>query len=509
MPHRVAAIDDLVENEPKVVDVDGTKVLLVRRGERVHALQGLCPHKKVPLDKGIVDGDRIVCGIHRAAFALETGEVVEPPACESLARYDVTLEGSDVLVTIPPDTEPHPVPPMASRTAGSPDTRHFVIVGAGGAGWTAAETLRREGFTGRVTVFSDEERLPFDRTDLSKAFLKADDPATPWRRDEAFLKAHDLTLREGVVESVNYDAGRVVLHGGETMAFDKLLIAPGCEARTPNIPGIDLAGVHTLRDLEDAKAIREAVRSDRVKRVVVIGGGFIGMEAAAALSSMDGIEVSVALRNKVPFKSILGEQMGRRLRREHEARDVRFLVGEVERIDEADGALAVVLGNGERAGADLVIVGVGAVPRTGWADLPTDEDGGLSVEADLSVPDHENVWAAGDVARLPTRWGKVRIEHWRHAMQLGELAARNMLGRNERYDEAPFFWTAQQIEGSYFYTGHAEDWDATTIEGDPDSPDFIVRYERDGKVMATFGHGMLADQAAIERRMAKEGPLPS
>ena len=511
---RVAALSELPENEPVGVKVGDVPVVLVRQADRVHALAGLCPHKKVPLDKGIVSGGRIVCGIHRAAFDLQSGEVVEPPACESLARYEVTIEDDDVSVSVPHGHEPHPIPPMASRTAGTPDERHFVIVGAGAAGWTAAETLRREGFGGRITVIDREEPLPYDRTDLSKSFLASDDPKPGWRRDEAFLGEHDIALKHGTVESVNFDAKRVVLRGGEHFAYDAILLAPGSSARELNVPGSDLEGIHTLRSLEDAKALRadlDALEGD--VSVVVIGGGFIGMEGAASLSGRDGVSVTVVMPDEVPFRAVVGQEMGRHIRQEHEAEGVSFVTGE-ER-----GAVSGFRGNGRveavetKSGdpipARLVIVGIGAAPATGWLDLETDDDGGLAVGADLAVPNVESAWAAGDIARLPTRWGTARIEHWRHAQQLGALAARNMLGRNEEYAEAPFFWTAQQIDGSYFYTGHATDWDEARVEGDVASGQFVTRYVKDGKVMATFGHGKLAEQARIEREMAERGPLPA
>ena len=453
MPERVAALSELNENEPQVVEAGGTKVLLIRRGDAVHALQGLCPHKGVPLDKGIVDGDRIVCGIHRAAFEIASGEVVEPPACESLARYPVTMEGDDVMVDVPDGHEPHPVPPMASRTAGTPDTRHFVIVGAGGAGWTAAETLRREGFTGRVTVFTDEAERPFDRTDLSKAYIKADDPKPSWRRDAAFMEEHDIALRQAKVESVAFEPKRVVLHGGEAVAYDRLLLAPGCAARALDVPGSDLEGIHTIRDLADAEALRADLASlDGDVPVVVIGGGFVGMEAAAALSGKDGVGVTVVMPDEVPFRAVVGEEIGRRIRREHEEKGVRFVTGEgrgeVSGFRGEGRVEAVETKGGDPIPARLVVVGIGAVPRTDWLDVETGKDGGIAVGADLALEAHGDVWVAGDVARLPTRWGEVRIEHWRHAMQLGALAARNMLGRGETYDEAPFFWTAQQIQST-------------------------------------------------------------
>ena len=508
--HRVAALGDLPENEMRTVEAGDTKVLLIRRGDTVHALAALCPHKGVPLDKGIIDGDRIVCGIHRAAFAIASGEVVEPPACESLARYEVTVEGDEVHVDVPEDAEPHPVPPMASRTAGTPDTRHFVIVGAGGAGWTAAETLRREGFTGRISVVTDEENLPYDRTDLSKAYLKADDPDgpdDPWRRDAAFCEAHDITVVRGTAETLNADDRRLVLHGGQSLAYDAILLATGCDARMLDVPGAELDGIHTIRSLADAKALRADVAAlPEGARVAVVGGGFVGMEAAASLGGR-GFDVTAVLTDAVPFKAVIGEAMGRRLRDEHEANGVSFRTGKVMGFAGDGRVERIELEGGEPVEADLVVVGIGAVPRTGWLDLPTDDDGGITVAADGSVPGVDGVWAAGDIARIPTPWGRVRIEHWRHAQQLGALAARAMLGREASYSEAPFFWTMQWIGGSYSYTGHAEGWDEVRDEGDASSPNFIRSYVKDGKVMATFGHGMLARQAEVERAMAREGPL--
>lgn len=507
--HRVASLSELPENEMRTVEAGDTKVLLIRRGETVHALAALCPHKGVPLDKGIIDGDTIVCGIHRAAFSIASGEVAEPPACESLARYEVSIEGGEVHVEVPDDHEPHPAPTMVSRTATTADTRHAVIVGAGGAGWTAAETLRREGFTGRITVVTDEEDLPFDRTDLSKSYLKADDPDDPWRRDAAFCEAHDITVVRGRAETLNAEDRRVVLEGGRPLAYDMVLLATGCDARMLDVPGAELGGIHTIRSLADAKALREDVATlPEGAKVAVVGGGFVGMEAAAALGGR-GFAVTAILTDDVPFKAIIGDAMGRRLRREHERNGVAFRVGKATGFGGDGRVERVELADGDPVEASLVVVGVGAVPRTGWLDLPLNDDGGIDVNADCSVPGVEGVWAAGDIARIPTPWGAARIEHWRHAQQLGALAARAMLGRDETYSEAPFFWTMQWIGGSYSYTGHAEEWDETRVEGDPEGKDFLQSFIKDGKVMATFGHGMLARQTEVERAMARKGPLPA
>lgn len=507
--HRAARLGDLRENEPVDVDLDGTKVLLVRRGDTVHAVAGLCPHKGVPLSKGVVeadgtDGGRIVCGLHRAAFDLATGAVVKPPACESLARYDVRIAGDDVFVSVD-GREPHPLPLMGRKGASN---EHFVVVGAGAAGWRAAEALRREGFEGRVTVVTDESALPYDRTDLSKGYIKADQQRDdPIIRRPRAIREHDIEVVQAHVTALDPNARTISLRNGQTLAYSKALIATGCDARRLGAPGEDLPGIHVIRTLADAKRLRRDLAGlPEGARIAIVGGGFIGLEAASALCGKPGVSVSVILADEKPFADLFGDAFADRLRGEHEAAGVSFVTNTKVTGFAGDERVERVETEGEPVAADLVVVAIGAQPRTDWLPFERGEDGGIAVDEHFAVRGVSDVYAAGDIARVPTQWGDVRIEHWRFAQETGELAARNMLGRPAPYDGTPFFWSMQQIEGSYTYTGHAEGFDR--IEGDVEPTDFAAAYIKDGRVEAVLAHGIDDEVTALEPRMAGRGPLP-
>lgn len=265
-----------------------------------------------------------------------------------------------------------------------------------------------------------------------------------------------------------------------------------------------------LRTLDDAKALRadlEAVlsRSERA-RLVIVGGGFVGLEVAASLGGREAVDTTVVLRNALPLATLFGEAFGTRLKREHEAAGVSIRPeAEVTGFEAAGGShgARVLLANGDAIDADVVLLAVGAVPRTGWLPFGRNEDGGVSVDARLAVPGAGGEYAAGDIARLLTPWGEVRIEHWRFAQECGELAARNLLGAGEVYDSTPFFWSMQQIKGSYTFTGHSSR-DAT-IEGQVDETDFALHFVDKGRLVATLAHGLDDGLTRLERRMAGRG----
>ncbi len=507
--HRAALLDDLEQNTPVEVDLDGTKILLVRQDGQVHALAATCPHRGVPLSKGAVDGGSIVCPAHRARFDLATGEMQAPPACENLARYEVRIDDDEVFVFVPSDAPEHPLPAMARK---GEDDRRFVIVGAGAAGWRAAETLRREGFQGEVVVLSDEPHGPLDRIDLSKSYLKSEDaPETPLVRSDDERAALDIDLRRGAAATLDTQRNEVVLqHSHERIPYDRVLVATGSEARSLKTDGSHLSGIHRLRRLEDADALRADIAArlgEGSCRIAIVGGGFIGLEVATVLSARDGVEVTVILNEDLPLEKQFGSDFGQRILDEHEAAGVRFVrSAEVTGFDGGSRVAQVNLKDGDPVAADLVLVAVGAAPRTAWLPFPAQDDGGIDVNADLSVPGHDNVFLAGDIARIPTPWGKLRIEHWRFAQETGELAARNMLGRANSYESTPYFWTMQQADGSYSYTGHAANWDS--IEGAPNGSGFAMGYVQDGQTQAVLALGFDDAVTLAERRMAGKGPLP-
>ncbi|MEO0497408.1 MAG: FAD-dependent oxidoreductase [Pseudomonadota bacterium] len=518
--HRAIALSDMPENEMVDVKVGGRDLVLVRRGNDVHALDGKCPHKGVPMSKGTIVGDQLVCGIHRAAFALHTGELQAPPACEALQRYDTRVDDGQVFVAVPGDgaTDGHgqqpvwPVPQMARR---GDDPRHFIIVGAGAAGWRATETLRIEGFEGQITVVGDEHSGPYDRTDLSKAYLGASDtPSVTPLRDMAVANEHGIELRHGRAVSLDPGANELTVEADGSqvvLVYDNLLLATGSASRMLPLDGADKTGIHTLRTEVDAKCLREdlddLLAANGKAKVVIIGAGFIGLEAAASLTKRDGVSVTIIAMEKLPMARLFGDAFGERLLAEHRDAGVTVLTeARTEAFIGADRVQGVQLAGGQVVDADLVLVAVGAKPNTDWLPFETLRDGGIAAGQDLRVPGQDNIYVAGDIAQVPTPWGKTRIEHWRFAQETGELAARNMLGGTRGYESTPFFWTMQHIGGSYTLTGHNGSDDVA--EGDVVPDDFAVRYVRNGEVTAVLAHGLDDHLTKLERDMAGEGPLP-
>lgn len=502
----VAALSEIPEAEPFKAMAGETPVLLVRHGDTVEAFAHACPHLGLPLSKGVVRGGTLICAFHHACFDARTGRQTQPPGHGDLRRYAVTQGEGEVWVDLPEgDADPHPAPGHAR--AGT-DPRRFVIAGAGAAGEACALALRERGFTGAIEMISPEERPPYDRTMLSKAVLaggkSVDDLVTTTAAD---LAARDIAQIRGRVTAV--DAGRVTLEGGGSHAFDALLLAPGGVANRPDMDGVDLRGVHTLRSAAEAAAI--AAAAEGAERAVLVGGGFIGLEAALSLAKR-GLEVTVLLREAVPLARILGERAGRAILAEHREAGVRMMTEtEIDRILGEDGRLAgVALAGGETLRADLLLLAIGVRPATAAIDgIATGKDGGVDTAADLSVPGLPGVFAAGDCARAPTPFGPARIEHWRVARQHGIRAARAMLGETGGGAAAdiPFFWTA--LARQYRYVGHCEDWDEIRYDGDPAGP-FVAEYLKDGRIMAALGAGRDAALADLHLRMAEAGgPLPA
>ncbi|MCK0168630.1 FAD-dependent oxidoreductase [Jannaschia sp. S6380] len=497
-----AALDDIPEGSPHKAMAGDTPILLIRRGDEVTALAHACPHLGLPLSKGVVRGDTIICAFHHACFDARTGRQTQPPGHGDLRRYDVTVTDGRVSVDVPEDADPHVIPDHAAKGL---DPRRILIAGSGAAGEACALTLREEGFEGSIAMISPETRAPYDRTMLSKAVLaggKTVDELTT--TDAAGLATRDITRIAARVTAVT--EGRVTLADGGTHAFDALLLAPGGIANVPDLPGTDLAGVHTLRSAEEAARIADA--AGQAKKAVLIGGGFIGLEAALSLSKR-GLDVTVAMREDVPLARILGEKVGRTIMAEHEDAGVIFIPGaEIECVKGDAKVTGVALADGTVIDADLVLLAIGVRPATVDIDgIATGKGGGVETASDLSIPGRPGVHVAGDCARAPTPFGPARIEHWRVARQHGIRAARAMLGRAGPTDDIPFFWTA--LARQYRYVGHAEDWDDIMFDGDPSGP-FLARYVKDGMVMAALTAGRDADLADLHLAMAEAGgPIPA
>jgi NADPH-dependent 2,4-dienoyl-CoA reductase/sulfur reductase-like enzyme/nitrite reductase/ring-hydroxylating ferredoxin subunit len=501
---------------------DGPKVLLTRQQGQVHAFAPNCPHYGAPLEKGKVLNGKLICPWHHACFKLDSGHLCEPPALDDLPTYAVREEGGRIWVQVPPSPPASTDKPEATPTAelgGTPppaaappaDARTFVIVGGGAAGEYAAQTLRREGFAGRVMLVSADEKLPYDRTKLSKAYLggKAKPEALPLREPDFYTTQRIERLQH--TRAVGLDLGKqeIDLEGQLPLHYDQLLLALGGTPNLlPKLPGHNLPGVLPLRTQADADALLKATKD--AKQVVVIGASFIGMEAASSLIA-EGRAVTVIAQEKVPFARVLGPEIGAMLQKLHEEKGVKFEVeAEVTALlGEGGHVTGVQLKTGQTLPADVVVLGVGVRPATDFlqAAFTLEKDGGVPVNARLQAA--PNVYAAGDIARFPlaATGQPARIEHWRLAQQHGRVAARNMLGQQEEYTAAPFFWT-QQYGKSLRYAGHAEQWDDIIYHGEVEKQEFLAFYVQAGRIAAVAGMGRDADMIYITELLG-QGQMPA
>jgi NADPH-dependent 2,4-dienoyl-CoA reductase/sulfur reductase-like enzyme/nitrite reductase/ring-hydroxylating ferredoxin subunit len=493
----VANTLDLRDGEMKEVSVDETRILLARVGDNFYAVSATCPHYGAPLAEGALCGTRVVCPWHHAVFNVVNGDLEEPPALDSLTSYAVRVEGERLFVSLPEETEDRRTPAMVKRDPIT-DSRQFVIIGAGAAGYAAAQALREEGFRGNLVMITREDRAPYDRPNLSKDYLQGHaEPEWMPLRSEDFFKEHDIQLllnRE--VTRVDARAKTITFEGGDTMDYDALLVATGAAPVRLNIPGADLKNVSVLRSFADADSIIET--AGRSRRAVVVGASFIGMEAAYSLRER-GLDVTVIAPSREPFETTLGAEVGAVFRRVHESHGVRFKLGSiVYRFEGSHKVEAVTLDNGERIETDMVVVGVGVRPVTQFLDgVELDQAGAVVVDSRLRAADR--LYAAGDIASFadPRTGERVRIEHWRTAQQQGRTAARNMIGRNVTFDAVPFFWT-RQFDIGLLYVGQAASWDEIIYRGDVNSQDFLAFYVKDNRVRAVAGMNRDREMAAAE-----------
>jgi NADPH-dependent 2,4-dienoyl-CoA reductase/sulfur reductase-like enzyme/nitrite reductase/ring-hydroxylating ferredoxin subunit len=485
------SVEKLAEGEPFFGQVGDDAVYLVRDGEDVRAFGASCTHYGAPLSDGLLHAGILRCPWHHARFSVSDGGLCGGPALDSLPRFEVEVKDGSAFVGRRLEREQLAAP---GSEADGPES--VVIIGAGAAGIAAAETLRREGYRGPIALVDPDPDAPYDRPNLSKAYLSGEAPEE-WLplRDEEFLATNGIERVLARAVGIDRENRTVELDSGKTLTYGAVLLAPGSSARTLELEGADLPHVHTLRSLEDCRAIIEA--AEESDRAVVVGASFIGMEVAAALTAR-GLDVSVVAPDEVPFARTLGSELGGYLRDVHEEQGVDFHLGRTARRIEENG---VVLDDGTRVGGDLVVLGVGAVPELGLAEAAGLElDDGILVDDRLRSSD-PHVYAAGDVARFPDpRSGRpIRIEHWVVAGRQGRTAARNILGHDEPFRDPPFFWT-RQFGQSVAYVGHAVEWERTEIEGDCQADGCEVAFVSGGRRLAlgTLGRAEHSLRAEVE-----------
>lgn len=496
----VAKVSELPDGSMKQVAVEGGDILLTNVRGTISALGAFCTHYNARLENGILSGDQIICHSHQACFCAKSGDLKEPPALNALPKFEAEVRGDDVVVKLPEKIAKMRVPDMVMPDPAR-DPRTFVLLGAGAAGNAAAQSLRQNGFQGRILMISNETDLPYDRPNLDKDYLQGE-AREEWMplRSEKFFQNRGIELMLGRnVTGLNTRSKTVALETGESIAYDKLLLATGSIPRTLNIPGESLGNIFRLRSFSDSRALIKAC--EKASRAVVVGASFIGLESASSLTKR-GLRVTVVAPEQVPFERILGTEIGGMLRNLHEESGVAFQLGtSVEKFEGEDAVKTVVLKNGIRIDADLVLIGVGVTPNTRYLeDIPREADGGVQTDPYFRVA--EDVYAAGDIARVPDwRTGEyVRIEHWRTAEQQGRDAALNMAGKPTANANVPFFWT-KQLNLSIRYVGHTRGWDEILFDGDVSSRSFIAYYIKNNEVTAAAGCKRDKQMAAILQRM--------
>jgi apoptosis-inducing factor 3 len=487
------ATGDLPDGKMMAGQVDGEAVLLAHRGNEWFAIGAACSHYSGPLPEGLMVGDMVRCPWHHACFSLRTGQPVRPPALNDLPSWDVEVRNGIVKV----GAKRKPVPPRARRSKG-PES--VLIVGGGAAGESAAETLRRDGFEGPVTIVDPDPDAPYDRPNLSKDYLAGNAPEE-WipLHPPDFYQGKGIELRRGPrVTSLDPRGRRVRLDDGTELRYGALLLATGASpVRLPADMESGSPQVHYLRSLADSRRIAGAAREGG--RAVVLGASFIGLEVAASLRARK-MEVHVVAPDARPLERVFGPELGAMIRQIHEEQGVVFHLGRKPSGVESG---RVVLDDGEALAADLFVAGIGVRPNLELAEgagLVTDRGVLVNEWLETSAP---GVFAAGDIARWPDphTGDRIRVEHWVVAQRQGQAAARAMLGQGARFDAVPFFWSQHYTVGIN-YDGHAERWDRIEIDGDVAGKDCTVRYVRGKKVLAIATVGR--DRESLEAEAALE-----
>ncbi|MGH7023156.1 MAG: FAD-dependent oxidoreductase, partial [Caulobacteraceae bacterium] len=416
---------DIAEGGMVTGHVGGEAALLVRQSGAFFAIGAICTHYGAPLADGLLVGDTIRCPWHHACFSLRTGHALRPPALNDVKCWRVEQCEDSVFVR---EALPAIRPPKLTAVK-LPDS--VVIVGGGAAGNAAAETLRRGGYQGPVTLFSADPSLPYDRPNLSKDYLAGTAEADwiPLRSAEFYADRHIDARCDNRVTNIDPTKKTVALADGSRMPYGALLLATGAEPIRLTVPGAGLPHVGVLRTLANCDAL--IARLGGARCCVVIGASFIGLEVAASLRTR-GLEVHVVAPEARPMERILGPAMGDMVKALHESHGVVFHLGAT--VAEIFAG-SVRLSTGAELDADLVVAGIGVRPNVALAqEAGLAVDRGVAVDAFLqtSIP---GIYAAGDIARWPDgRMGdKIRVEHWVVAERQGVVAARNILGQQERF----------------------------------------------------------------------------
>ncbi|XP_014251477.1 apoptosis-inducing factor 3 isoform X2 [Cimex lectularius] len=497
----VCQAEDIPENGMKVCDLgDDGKVLVVKKNGRFSALGTKCTHYGAPLVKGALGDNRIRCPWHGACFNIQTGDIEDFPGLDSIPCYNVqvTPEGG-VKVRAKLSELSANKRQKSMMTIDCKNNNIFVIIGGGPAGLVCAETLRQEGFSGKLVMVTSDKYLPYDRIKLSKQLDMTIDKIQ--LRPENFYETNNIEVKTDTeVTKVCTDSKKLTLCNGEEINYTSLFIATGGIPRRISIPGINLKNIFTLRTLNDANEIQKHLNPEA--NVVIYGSSFIGMEAAAyCLGKVKS--VTVVGRSSVPFAESLGNAMGERVAKLFKEKGVQMkMIITITSFLGEEKVEKVVLSDGTELPADVVILGLGASPATNFlkgSKVRLNSNGTVPVNKFLET-NCPNIFAGGDIAEAPVYALKdesLSIGHWGLAHYHGRIAALNMMSNATPLKTIPFFWT-MLFGTSFRVAGSTYKHDAAIVKGDVEGLKFVVYYCKGDNVIGvtTVGTDPLAAEFA-------------
>ncbi|GFR86765.1 apoptosis-inducing factor 3-like protein [Elysia marginata] len=494
----VCSTNDLQNGQMKEVEVGGQKVLLVKDSDQFYALGNKCTHYGAPLSKGSYCNGLVRCPWHGACFNVKTGDIEDFPGLDSVHTFQVEVRGTDVLVKADPAALNNFRRVKTMSKSEQSDAREVVIIGGGPASVVCAETLRQEGFIGKITLVSMETNLPYDRIKLSKTLsAKAEEIAL---RKEDFYKDIDTRVLLGKeVTEVDTVGKQVVMSDGVKLPYTTLVVATGGRPRKPDILGVELANVFTLRTVKDANTIAAKFKD---KHVVVLGTSFIGLEVACAMVS-NAASVSVVGNSAVPLLHVFGREVGEWIQKLHESKGVKFYNS--NSISEFEGQ-------------DGVLTGVS--PATDFlkgSGLNLTDRGYVSVDKNMRT-NIKDVYAAGDITVFPLASvsdESVNIQHWQMAHQHGRIAGLDIAGKGREISSVPYFWTVQ-FGKSIRYAGYSYGYDDLILHGNLEENKFVAFYTKCDRVTAAASLGwdpivsqfaqLLASGGSLSKQEARQDP---
>lgn len=493
----VGNVNELELGIIKEVEIGKEKALIVKEDDGIFAFGSKCTHYGLPLGKGAYCSGRIRCPFHGACFNVKTGDIEDFPGLDSIHTFQVEVEDDIVKVKASKKklTQFRRVKHMVNYNSDTQQT--FLLVGGGPASLECAETLRQEGFDGRIIIATKENSSPYDRPKLSKALNSTADSIA--LRKKVFFTEHGIELQtEKEMISLDVDNNSAAFKDGSQINYDCLMIATGGNPRNLQLPGSDLKNVCYLRTPDDANFIDEASVD---KNVVIIGSSFVGMEVAATLIGKAS-SVDVICRDDLPFKNVFGTQLAQRIIEMHKEKGINFHYNcHATELIGSDGTLTtVVLDNSTSLPADICVVGIGVTPSTNFlkeTGIQMNSQGFITVDKHMQT-NKERIYAAGDITEFPLFIKDdsiVNVQHYQMAHAQGHNAALNMLGKKQELKSVPYFWSVM-FGKSIRYAGYGAGYDDTVVfEEEKKIATFFIKDDK-AVAVASLNHDPIVSKFA-------------